>query len=240
MEIDLLRLVSDLAHLASFIWLWYSLKKHQQCSGLSYKTQEILLVTFILRYSDLFLRTNTLRDTLFKVLFLFFTLYCIFLMRRKTPIKETYDAALDGMPHRYTVYPIAALVGYLLSLNGELSPFGHLFPIFYTTYNVTLVLEALAFLPQVWLFAKTKQRNPGLQIYILLLVFYKMGYLLAWMRDSQKSYAVVQDVYTRMIVAAVQITIQLICLVVRPKHTEELDEPFERSHAPLPAVHVLG
>ena len=108
MSLQVLRTTSDLVHLASFVWLCYSLKKHQHCLGVSYRTQETLLLTYVLRYSyfDIVVK-HTFRENVFKVLFVFFTLYCIYLIRRKMPTKFTYYADLDMLPHRYTIYPIA-------------------------------------------------------------------------------------------------------------------------------------
>lgn len=100
---NIFRLIADFLHLASFVIIIYKLHKHKNCSGkimflnikgVSAKTQEIYLVVFLTRYMDLFMYFISYYNTIMKVLFISVTLYILFLMRMKIPIKNVISINL--------------------------------------------------------------------------------------------------------------------------------------------------
>lgn len=51
---NIFRLLGDMSHLASFGFLIARLREKRNCTGISLKTQELLLLVFVTRYLDLF------------------------------------------------------------------------------------------------------------------------------------------------------------------------------------------
>jgi len=47
-------IMAELLHFLSFLALYVQIQKNRNCQGISYKTQELYLVVFITRFSDLF------------------------------------------------------------------------------------------------------------------------------------------------------------------------------------------
>lgn len=101
----ILRLIADLLHLLSFIILILKIRSTKNCTGLSYKTQEVYLVVFLTRYWDLFLYFVSLYNTTMKLFFIGATVYTIYLMKFKRPYCLTYEEACDDFDHRRILYP---------------------------------------------------------------------------------------------------------------------------------------
>ena len=112
---DFFKYLGDICHMLSFVILIYNMKKKKNCLGVSYRTQELYLIIFLLRYSDmLFNEQKSLWDVTFKVSYIGLTLYTIYLIRYERPICVSYEALMDKFPHRKTIIPIALLVGFIL------------------------------------------------------------------------------------------------------------------------------
>lgn len=103
---DYFKYLGDLCHLLSFVVLISNMREKKSCLGLSYRTQELYMIIFLIRYSDVFFipQTNKWNLTL-KFLFTGATLYVIYLMRYQKPICVSYEAIVDKFPHRITILP---------------------------------------------------------------------------------------------------------------------------------------
>lgn len=99
---NIFRLIADFLHLASFVIIVYKLHKHKSCAGMlllknnkslgvSAKTQELYLIVFLTRYMDLFMYFISYYNTIMKILFITVTMYILFLMRVKVPIKNVIE-----------------------------------------------------------------------------------------------------------------------------------------------------
>lgn len=199
---DLLKYVGDLCHLLSFIILIYNMKKKKNCLGVSYRTQEIYLVVFLLRYSDLFFAPQVSAwNAVFKVLFIGMTLYCIYLIRFERPICVSYEAIMDKFPHRVAILPIALLVGFLLP---DYSLWAMFHPLFHRVYNATVVLEAFAILPQLALLRKIREIEIVTGGYIFCLGMYRGIYILSWIWRIVQLHEYFSGVYIKFIFGMIQ------------------------------------
>lgn len=103
---DYFKYLGDICHLFSFIVLISNMKEKKSCLGLSYRTQELYLMIFLVRYSDvLFLPQSNKWNLTLKFLFTGATIYVIYLMRYQKPICVSYEAIVDKFPHRITILP---------------------------------------------------------------------------------------------------------------------------------------
>ena len=174
---DLLKYIGDICHLMSFLILIINMKRKNKCLGISYRTQELYLIVFLVRYSDILFASQTPWNLTFKLLFIGFTCYIIYMMRFERPICVGYEASNDTFPHRITLIPIALVIGLLIP---DYSIWAYWHPFFHRAYNFTVVLEALAILPQLTLLRKVREIEilPG--AYIFLLGLYRGIYILSW------------------------------------------------------------
>ena len=165
------RLIADALHLLAIILLIFRIRKTRNCIGLSYRTQEIFLVTFVLRYLDLFIYFVSFYNTTMKLLFLSATCYTIYLMRKKRPYCGTYDPTADDFPHYYYIYPPVFVVTLLIHSKFNIVDF---------LWSYSLWLEAVAFVPQIIIIYKMKTVENITSHYIGALGCYRFFYLLGW------------------------------------------------------------
>ena len=135
---NLIRLVADMLHLAAICILIYRLHKTRNCIGISCKTQELFLITFCVRYFDLFLYYISLYNTCMKIFFICSSMYIIYLMRYKRPYCITYDKVADEFPHFLVILPAA--LGLTCLVNSGWEPWEFM-------WSYSLWLESLAFVP---------------------------------------------------------------------------------------------
>ena len=137
---DFFRFIADSLHLIAIFMLIFRIRKTRNCIGLSYRTQEIFLVCFCLRYLDIFIYFVSVYNTSMKVLYLGATCYTIYLMRKKRPYCGTYDAVMDEFPHYMFIYPGVFVLTLIIHSKFTFVDF---------LWSYSLWLEAVAFIPQV-------------------------------------------------------------------------------------------
>lgn len=175
---DLLKYTADFCHLISFFVLIKNMREKKNCLGLSYRTQEIYLVVFLLRYSDVFfLPQKSLWNSFNKCTFTFATVYIIYLMRFQRPICVSYERLLDTFPHMMTIYPISLAVAFLLK---DYSTLAKVYPVYAFIYDYTVILESVSILPQIYLMRKINEVEIITGTYIFLLGSYRGIYILSW------------------------------------------------------------
>ena len=140
-------------------------------SGLSCKTQEIYLLVFLVRYSDLFMYFVSVYNTLMKIFFITATALTIYLMRYKVPYCTTYDSLGDQFPH-WKVLPGVALV-LTCVLNTGWHPWTF-------AWSFSLWLEAIAFVPQIVMLHRMRVVENLTSHYVACLGVYRFFYILNW------------------------------------------------------------
>lgn len=165
------RLIADTLHLVAIILLIYRIHKTRNCIGISYRTQEIFMVTFVLRYLDLFIYFVSLYNTLMKIFFLSATAYTIYLIRKKRPFCGTYDSSADDFNHYYFIYPPVLLVTIVVHSKFYIIDF---------LWSYSLWLESVAFIPQIMILYKMRTVENFTSHYIGALGCYRFFYLLSW------------------------------------------------------------
>ena len=139
-------------------------------AGLSCKTQEIYLLVFLIRYSDLFLYFVSVYNTLMKIFFIASTALLIYLMRYKVPFCTTYDSLGDKFYH-WTLLPVALVLTCIL--NTGWSPWTFM-------WSYSLWLEAVAFIPQIVMLHQMRVIENLTSHYVACLGLYRFFYILNW------------------------------------------------------------
>lgn len=86
---DVFQLIGDFLHLIAILLLLLKIIASKNVVGLSYKTQELYLVVFLTRYSDMILEHHwgSLYFNMMRFIFIFITAATIYYMRFKRPFK---------------------------------------------------------------------------------------------------------------------------------------------------------
>lgn len=116
---DVFQLIGDFLHLIAMLMLLLKILANKNVIGLSYRTQELYMVVFVTRYSDMILENHwgSLYFNAMRILFLLITAYTIYVMRFKRPYRMVTTFSFRVMmPIR-----IPSLIGRCTSLR-ELSP----------------------------------------------------------------------------------------------------------------------
>lgn len=168
---NLFRLAGDLTHLASFVVLLLKILATRSCRGISLRTQELYTLVFVCRYLDLFTRYISLYNSLMKLVFLASSAAILFLMRGAKGIRQTRDAAHDTFRVAFLVAP-AALLALLFSADRR--------GLMETAWTFSILLEAVAILPQLVLLQRTGNVDNLTGDYVFLLGTYRAFYLVNW------------------------------------------------------------
>lgn len=90
---DIFQLIGDFLHLIAVLMLLLKILANKNVIGLSYKTQELFLVVFLTRYSDMILEMHwgSVYFNVMRILFVAVTAYTIYVMRFKRPYKMVTD-----------------------------------------------------------------------------------------------------------------------------------------------------
>ena len=144
---DIFRLIADTLHTLAILFLIIRIWRVKTSFGLSYRTQEMLLVTFCLRYIDIFLYFISLYNLLIKIFYFSATLFIIYLIRMKSPYCDKYKSSRDDFKHYYIIYPAALIMTLFIHTRSELIDL---------LWCYSLWLDGVAFVPQIIIFRKQK------------------------------------------------------------------------------------
>ncbi|EED15072.1 er lumen protein retaining receptor, putative [Talaromyces stipitatus ATCC 10500] len=166
---NIFRLLADFSHLISILILLQKMKSTSSCSGLSFKSQVLYLIVFVTRYLDIFWTfTDSLYNTVFKILFISTSTYTIYLMLND--YKPTQDPNTDTFK-----------VEYLLGFSALLAV---LFPREYTISEIlwtfSIWLESVAILPQLFMLQRTGESDTITTHYLFALGLYRALYIPNW------------------------------------------------------------
>eukprot|EP00904_Undaria_pinnatifida_P006805 jgi/Undpi1/3254/HiC_scaffold_15.g06628.m1 len=146
---NIFRLLGDMSHTASILFLLLKLRASKSAAGISLKTQELFLVVFLTRYLDLFFRFVSLYNSVMKVLYISLTSLIIYMIREQNPIKATYDKVQDSFLHwKFAVAPCAVL-GTVVHVWGSVLGGSSIFSVSELLWTFSEVLEPVAILPQL-------------------------------------------------------------------------------------------
>lgn len=86
---DVFQLIGDFLHLVAILLLLLKILASKNVVGLSYRTQELFIVAFISRYSDMILENHwgSMYFNLMRIIFITINAITIYYMRTKRPYK---------------------------------------------------------------------------------------------------------------------------------------------------------
>ncbi|GIQ86975.1 ER lumen protein retaining receptor, partial [Kipferlia bialata] len=126
------------------------------------------LIVFMLRYWDLAWNWMSVYLILFKIFYLGITVYTIYLIAFK--YKASYQQANDRMPVLYMILP-CILVGVIFA--PRKTPF-------VISWSISLCLESVAILPQIYQTWRTRVVDNLHGNYVASLGVYRLFYLINW------------------------------------------------------------
>eukprot|EP00752_Nemacystus_decipiens_P008722 g7783.t1 len=176
---NIFRLFGDMSHLASILVLLLKLRASKSAAGISLKTQEIFLVVFLARYSDLFFRFISWYNSIMKVMYIALTSLIVYMIREQTPFKATYDKSQDSFLHwQFAVAPCAVFG--LVVHAWDNFPGKEFFRPSNYLWIFSEVLEPLAILPQLMVLQRYREVENLTGHYVFLLGTYRALYIFNW------------------------------------------------------------
>lgn len=165
---NIFRLCGDLSHLAAIIILLLKIWKTRSCAGISGRSQILFVIVFITRYLDLFTSFISVYNTTMKVFFLASSIGTCYLMYFK--FKATYDHNHDTFRIEFLLAPCVLLA---LVLN-------HDFSVMEILWTLSIYLESVAILPQLFMVSKTGEAESITSHYLFALGSYRALYIVNW------------------------------------------------------------
>ena len=167
--------IGDALHLASILMLLLQILKKKSCIGVSYKTQEIFLVVFVFRYSELlFQPVSSFYLLTMKLLYIGLTIWTIMLMRFKKPYTMTYDQPHDNFPSYKSIYPITLVLTILFHITFTYHPIYSYF------WSFSIILEAFSMIPQIYMIRRASEIEVFNNAFIVCLGSYRFFYVISW------------------------------------------------------------
>lgn len=173
---EVLRFTADALMVGSRTIIIKKVKETRSVSGLSLQTQLIYFVAYIFRYLDLLdfsgrFTNKRIYNTVMKILFISYQAYLIYLIL--FPFKNTYNKRFDNFN-----LPVIFVVSFAISffIKGETSSVSSYFDEYF--YTCSLVLEAVAILPQLVMIQEAGDCEALTSLYILLLGLYRFFYVM--------------------------------------------------------------
>lgn len=101
---DVFQLIGDFLHLVAILLLLLKILASKNVVGLSYRTQELFIVAFICRYSDMILEYHwgSMYFNLMRIIFISINALTIYYMRYKRPYKLVHVNLRRAMTLRLT------------------------------------------------------------------------------------------------------------------------------------------
>ncbi|CBJ30852.1 conserved unknown protein [Ectocarpus siliculosus] len=158
---NIFEFLGDMSHLAATVLLPYKLHTSRSAAGVSLKMQELYMVVFLTRYSDLLYVFSSWYNSVMKIAHIFLTGLTIGMLKSRPSLKASYDASL----HYY--------------LPGVLR----------FAWNFSEVLEPLAVVPQLLVFRGSTDAGRLGWTYVTLMGAYRALYILNWVYLSYNDYA---------------------------------------------------
>lgn len=108
-NMDIFQLIGDFLHLMAVVMLVLKILTNRNVLGLSYKTQEMFLVVFCLRYIDIFSWISLYVFSM-KIMFISLTVYTIYLMRFRRPFCLVFHQTFRAMTRNMIISPIICCI----------------------------------------------------------------------------------------------------------------------------------
>lgn len=154
--------------MAAIIILLLKIWKTRSCAGISGRSQVLFAIVFLTRYLDLFTNFISVYNTTMKVFFLASSIGTVYLMYMK--FKATYD-------HNHDTFRIEFLLGPCVLLALLLN---HEFSVMEVLWTLSIYLEAVAILPQLFMVSKTGEAESITSHYLFALGSYRALYIVNW------------------------------------------------------------
>ncbi|CBZ56441.1 putative endoplasmic reticulum retention receptor [Neospora caninum Liverpool] len=168
---NVFRLSGDMLHLVSIFLLLFKLYRSKNCAGLSARMQECYLIVFCCRYVDLTYSFISVYNSAMKAIFILSTAYLVFLMKKKVPISQTYDAKADSFNYLLYLVPPCAIITLVTADSFSVPDLSWTFSIWF---------ESVAILPQLLLLQRQREVENLTSHYVACMGLYRLMYILNW------------------------------------------------------------
>uniref|UniRef100_A0AC34QIQ4 ER lumen protein-retaining receptor n=1 Tax=Panagrolaimus sp. JU765 TaxID=591449 RepID=A0AC34QIQ4_9BILA len=171
------RVIADFIHLFAMMGLLIRIWGFKTCSGISGRTQILMLFVFVCRYLDLAVGFRSVYNETFKILFMLLTLGAVYSILVK--FRKTYDLKHDTFPFYLLIIQSMVVAMYFTNDYSTIE----------VLWTFSIHLEVVALIPQVWMCYKSKKAETAAVYYVMALGLYRAFYIFNWIiRYEEEGY----------------------------------------------------
>jgi ER lumen protein retaining receptor len=186
-----IRYAGDLCHALSVLTFCWLVRGKGNAAGVSLQSHQLYLLVFVFRYIDLFTSFYSWYNTGMKAFLILFTAWIVYSIRFYEPAKATYLRGEDSISG-FSLVISATIFATLIHLLGSgvvdiKGGSGEEFQVHFENYEwesllwtVSIVLEPLAMIPQLYIFRKNRLIGKEIRVAIFLKGAYRCFYILNW------------------------------------------------------------
>ncbi|KAF8465528.1 ER lumen protein retaining receptor-domain-containing protein [Kalaharituber pfeilii] len=175
------RVAADFTHLSSKFILIYTIHRLRSAEGVSFLTQFLYLLVFLMRYLDLFWTfTEDWYQTTFKLIYIGTSIYTLWLMLKRFPRSREGEREWRVSAWILVIGVVVGIAGCWVIKWAKWSTIerGCRFPAI--LWNISLVVESLHLLPQLSLLSHISTPTVINSYYLFALGTYRFLYILNW------------------------------------------------------------
>lgn len=189
MSMNIFRLCGDMSRLLSIVILLRRLHTAHNAQGISLRTQELYLVVVLARYTDLLTDFYTIYNSFMKIVFIAAQCCVIGLIRCNGRVASTYDKDQDDFPHwNFLVLPSMLVAMVSKQFEGTHYSYESLFYWQELLWKLSIILEAVAIVPQLSLLRKYRMIDNLTGNYVFFLGLYRLLYIVNWFHRAHTEY----------------------------------------------------
>ncbi|GFH54625.1 hypothetical protein CTEN210_11101 [Chaetoceros tenuissimus] len=212
---NIFRLVGDGCHILAVFLMLYQLEYVKDATDISILSQELLLITFVLRYLDIGTHFYSLYNTLVKMFYLWSAVaICAQFKLARGNIRDTM---VENERIQKSFILIVAFI-----INIAALPYSFAFGFQGFMWGWSIVLEPAALIPQFVILYENRLRVPPfVKAYIFLMWIYRVFYIMNWIYRSHYEPYYRPNYFVYFFGALHALTLPLAVLLNRYKPYEE-------------------
>ena len=182
MSMNIYRLIGDMCRFYGILLVLKCILYDQNATGISLKTQYLVLLLHLCRYTDVFNYFYSTYNTLMKVYFVGSSILIVCMMKYHPKLKLTYDSPRDTFSYiKWIFVPCVSISFVSMILYHE--PYDIYFQEFLWTFSICL--GSVTILPQLWLLQQYRIiPNSTVADYVFITGLHRPFYILNWIYRS--------------------------------------------------------
>ena len=182
MTMNIYRLIGDMCRFYGILLVLKCILYDQNATGISLRTQYLVLLLHLCRYTDVLNYFYSTYNTLMKVYFVGSSILIVCMMKYHPKLKVTYDSPRDTFSYIKWIFVPCFVISFV-SMIVYHEPYDIYFQEFLWTFSICL--GSVTILPQLWLLQQYRTiPNSTVADYVFITGLHRPFYILNWIYRS--------------------------------------------------------